>query len=490
MEESDRDNLSMSEDEGRQHAGWFFHFLDHAEFGITELRALSSNNPPLVAYVDNEHDFVELAMWRNRLGEDVYCGVQPRPLELFDKAPNEWRLARGSSNGNVASSRDIEVISNLAVDIDSNSEERRKGHPASDDELASCSAVADRLLESDGIVGVGAAVMSGNGVHVFIPIVPLDVVGDIPANLKALERELIASLSPLPPGVRIDVIADPPRIIRVPGGVNHKGTPTAGRPHRRSYVLKQPSIGGRSMLLTERILHMTLPSHREPSTETCLLEGDVERFQTCEFVKFNEREAASIPEPVWMEMLIQCCVLKGGDGVAHRLSSLDQTRYSIEQTQGRLDRIKARGYRPKRCEHLPGLNGLFRCPRLLTCPAQRPYQLAAVPFHQPSQGEHEMNETHDKGGSKKPEYSVEVGAVCAAVWWNTREVNGQLRQWPSIKIVKKYRDRNGDWQETSCYGAEDLPHLAAVTEKVSQHYCLRESWPAKEAEQPEENPVQ
>ena len=69
-----------------------YKFLGHKGFGVTEL--LLFDPIPLVAYVDNEDDFVRLCLEMEGKTSGIYVGIQPRPLWLFDKAPNCWRPAR------------------------------------------------------------------------------------------------------------------------------------------------------------------------------------------------------------------------------------------------------------------------------------------------------------------------------------------------------------------------------------------------------------
>ena len=89
--------------------------LGHEGLGITELRVFDP--VPLVAYVDNEDDAVRLAMEMEGRTTGVYVGVQPRPLDLFDKAPNCWRHASRSKH-NCATDGDIEFITTVFFDID------------------------------------------------------------------------------------------------------------------------------------------------------------------------------------------------------------------------------------------------------------------------------------------------------------------------------------------------------------------------------------
>lgn len=232
----------IDEDEGRLHARFMYELLGHELCGIPELRALGEQGP-WVAYADNAASFVDLAMERNRRGEHVYVGLQPRPKMMGQSAWNVWQPARGGRAGNVARAKDIEYVTNIALDIDVSTPQRAAGHPASDDELCVCVVVARRLLTAEGFAGTAAV--------------------------------------------------------------------------------------------------------------------------------------ALIPEPAWMDFLVQCAWLDGGDELAHRISRHDAQRYSHGETQARLERIRRAGYRPKRCRHLSGENGLFECPRIHGCPVRRPIDLTA-----------------------------------------------------------------------------------------------------------------
>ena len=62
--------------------------LGHHDLGVNELRVFKPR--PLVAYVDNPQDVVRLVREMDGYAHGIYIGVQPRPLRLFDKAPNRW----------------------------------------------------------------------------------------------------------------------------------------------------------------------------------------------------------------------------------------------------------------------------------------------------------------------------------------------------------------------------------------------------------------
>jgi hypothetical protein len=467
---------------GRDHACKFYVHLGHEDYGVTEMRALGPKGP-WVAYVDDADSFVELAMRAEREGLDVYVGLQPRPCVLFEHAPNEWRVARGGPNGNVASGTDIEFITIVAFDIDSCTAARRSGFPASDEELRTCIAVGERFMQLEGFAKTAGLMLSGNGVHVINPIEPVDVDDDVPGKLRALERECVSEVGPLPLDVRIDSISDLPRIIRVPGVLNRKGRTAPNRPHRRACILAEPPTPKRSQVVADRIRFMGVsPSESDASQNrplTRIHHGDIDRFKGCEFVQWMARDAKSVPEPAWQDFLGQCAHLEGGDVVAHEISSLDAERYAPAQTQARLERIRRIGYRPKRCERLNGPDGNFRCPRMAACPAQRPIELAATVNRKEI---HVTRSPEPESQGKRPYYTSQCGTIELTAWLNLREVGGEMREFLDLEVAKHYRDGQGNPQKARRFRPEELPALIAVAKRALDDLGIRQAWPAAELE--------
>ena len=100
--------------------------LGHSHYGVTELRTFEPR--PMVAYADNEDDIVRLATELDGKVPGIYVGVQPRPLDLFDEAPNCWRPAVSNPQTNCGCDRDIEFTTACFFDIDVVSTERMKGY--------------------------------------------------------------------------------------------------------------------------------------------------------------------------------------------------------------------------------------------------------------------------------------------------------------------------------------------------------------------------
>ena len=112
-----------------QHLG----LLGHRGYGVTELRTFDDR--PLVAYADNELSVLRLCRRVGMRVSGIYIGVQPRPVDLFDRDPNCWKPATSKPESNCACDQDIEYITACFWDIDVVSEERNKGYPASEEEL-------------------------------------------------------------------------------------------------------------------------------------------------------------------------------------------------------------------------------------------------------------------------------------------------------------------------------------------------------------------
>ena len=91
-----------------------------------------------------------------------------------------------------------------------------------------------------------------------------------------------------------------------------------------------------------------------------------------------------------------------------------------------------------------------------------------------------MNRTSPENPPKLPRHVVRCGAVSAITWSNTRTVDGELREFLQVELVKNYRDANGEWQKTHRFWPEDLPAVATVARRTFEALRVREEWPAEE----------
>lgn len=80
----------------------------------------------------------------------------------------------------------------------------------------------------------------------------------------------------------------------------------------------------------------------------------------------------------------------------------------------------------------------------------------------------------EKTTKKKPIQVVACGAVKAAIWSDSRVLNGSLVEMHSIKIDRSYKDKDSDeWNSTSIFNAEDLPKVALVAIEAYKYLRLR-----------------
>jgi P4 family phage/plasmid primase-like protien len=208
----------------------FFRLLSHGQHGLTELRIIPSERRPHIGFFDDEDAFVETCTrWSGRA--NVYAGRNPRPrrfVEQFPQAHN--KLAQGIPG---ARSADIEIVTALSIDIDPRRPRNTSSTSAEHDVAL---AVADRVASDyPGAILVD----SGNGAQVLFPLSAVSVNGDarrVEAQTKAWESE-VRTIVEEDPGLRLDSIYDLARVIKVPGTVAIKGTPTPERPHRLARIV-------------------------------------------------------------------------------------------------------------------------------------------------------------------------------------------------------------------------------------------------------------
>jgi len=346
--------------------------LGHNGYGVIELRIFKPR--PMVAYAESKEDVIRLSSQMDGQVSGIYVGVQPRPLDQFDEAPNCWKAARSARKSNCACDRDIEFITTCFFDIDVISEERMKSHPAFDEELQRSYHTAELLSRENGLALSSTICCSGNGHYVLAPIVPIQVDSDdVPAKFKHFCHQLAEKIACQVGGVKIDPVYNLSRVMRLMGTVNRKGQATPDRPHRRAHFVTEP-IPAKSMALHHMILNteITVPV-RKTSTSTDKIRCDLSKIEKCEFIKWCRKYPKKVSEPLWFAMITNLAQLEGGEELIHEISLLDEHRYDHQQTQRLIERILRTGYDAVRCENINRLG--FRCQKLGNCQARAPMYL-------------------------------------------------------------------------------------------------------------------
>ena len=73
--------------------------------------------------------------------------------------------------------------------------------------------------------------------------------------------------------------------------------------------------------------------------------------------------------------------------------------------------------------------------------------------------------------SNAPEKRFRAGSITAAIWANKIQRNGKTVTRHSVRIQKRFRDKQGQWQVTDTYFPDDLGKLRLVVDKAMA-YCL------------------
>ena len=82
-----------------------------------------------------------------------------------------------------------------------------------------------------------------------------------------------------------------------------------------------------------------------------------------------------------------------------------------------------------------------------------------------------------------PNKTYRYGSVSASVWFNAKQMSGEMVQIPTIKFSKAYKPAdNSDWKFTNSFDAEDLLKVARLAEEVYRD--LRLKGPNSDTSQP------
>lgn len=346
--------------------------LGHASYGVSELRTFDGK--PMVAYCDNEEDVIRLCEKMAGRVSGIYIGVQPRPLEFFDKGPNCWRAACSVPMSNCACDQDIEFITAFFFDIDVISDERTSGRPASDEELRRSYNAARLLSRENGLALNSAICCSGNGHYVITPVVPIQVNdNNVSLQFRRFCQQLAEKTAGRISGVKIDPVYNLSRVMRLMGTVNGKGQAVPDRPHRRAHFVIEP-IPAKSMALHYSILNTEINClTQEGQSPSGTIRCDLSKIEKCEFIKWCRMSSTEVSEPQWFAMITNLAHLKGGQELIHEISRLDPFRYDYRQTQRLIERITNRGYSPVSCTKINTLG--FYCQKLGRCQAKAPMYL-------------------------------------------------------------------------------------------------------------------
>ena len=72
----------------------------------------------------------------------------------------------------------------------------------------------------------------------------------------------------------------------------------------------------------------------------------------------------------------------------------------------------------------------------------------------------------------KPEKKYKAGAVSATVWKNEGQKNGKSFAFHTISIARNYKDKDGEWKNSSSLRLADLPKAALVLNKAYEYLIM------------------
>jgi AAA domain-containing protein len=224
---------------------------------IQELFALKGNHDSFVGHYDDPAILELHAKKLNAEGYHIYTTINPVSLEFV------CRINEPPVRGSRANNKHIARRCVLPYDIDTI---RPEGQAATDEERKLARAAAVKVVSYWRERGVYPEIIdSGNGYQVRVPIdLPNDpkITSTIKNVLQAHKKEFQTE------GVKFDILADAPRIMRLPGYINWKGEGTAERPHRQTKLLNKGSGLATYEMLEAVCLNAPPPEPSEKSDKT------------------------------------------------------------------------------------------------------------------------------------------------------------------------------------------------------------------------------
>lgn len=211
------------------------------EGDVHEMRILGSRRGVVSGYFNAPAAFAACAAkWDVKA--NIYWTINPINPALLKLANN--RLREGVQRGGTTSDADIIRRRYLPIDIDPTREPDAEGQPATHEEHCEALALQGRIADSDiwDMLGFPRPVEmdSGNGAYLLYPVdLPNDDASKmlIKRCLEALAAKFNCSEA------KIDTTTfNASRILRVPGTLNCKGTPTLERPYRRAILTIVPGL--------------------------------------------------------------------------------------------------------------------------------------------------------------------------------------------------------------------------------------------------------
>ncbi|WP_373483812.1 phage/plasmid primase, P4 family [Acetobacterium sp.] len=224
-----------------------------------------------------------------------------------------------------------------------------------------------------------------------------------PAQTSAVTAQSVASTDPHLAGFRTlqqqlaahfggdPVIANPSRVMRLPGFDHFKAEPVAVvcllfEPQRRyspaalQAALSQLHPDEAAFRVSAAAPGRPPAAKARPVVDLSEPRGDFDLARllgSCAFIRHAQDHAATLPEPLWYPLITNLADVPGGEAAIQRLSA-PHPGYSFTATAAKIAQYRQSGTQPFTCETINQWG--FSCPQRGRCPARRPQDLGQVPL--------------------------------------------------------------------------------------------------------------
>ncbi|MBN2368601.1 hypothetical protein JXC34_06275 [Candidatus Woesearchaeota archaeon] len=73
-----------------------------------------------------------------------------------------------------------------------------------------------------------------------------------------------------------------------------------------------------------------------------------------------------------------------------------------------------------------------------------------------------------------PEKKFRSGAICATVWKNFSEKDGNVVEYMTVSFERSYQ-KDGEWNTTNSLRVNDLPRASLVLQKAYEYIALKDT---------------
>jgi len=76
--------------------------------------------------------------------------------------------------------------------------------------------------------------------------------------------------------------------------------------------------------------------------------------------------------------------------------------------------------------------------------------------------------------NNRPIKRYKAGAISVSVFRNGKTINGKAVDFLSFQMQRAYKDRNGDWKNTSSLRVNDLPKAELLMKKAYEDVVMKD----------------